>query len=234
MSNVIPFDYSGAQVRVVERDGEPWFVASDVARILGYERPNDAVRQHCKAANTTEIHRSNQRGNPSMTIIPERDVYRLVMRSKLPAAQQFEEWVVGEVLPSIRKTGTYTAQVPKTYAEALQLAADQARELEETRPKAQSYDAIADAGGTFALSDIAKKLSWGPQKFTEQLRADGILFYRNQGGKSVNIPYQQHIDAGRFTVRTIQLDPLRQQTRVTGRGELWLAKRYGSAAEVTV
>jgi prophage antirepressor-like protein len=226
-SNIIPFNYSGTQVRVVEMDGEPWFVASDVAKVLGYARPENAVASHCKNRRRIDLgYSSKQGGTPYVTMIPERDVYRLIMRSKLPEAERFEEWVVGEVLPQVRKTGSYTTQVPQTYAEALQLAANQARELEETRPKARSYDAIADTEGTFALSDIGKKLGWGPNKFIEQLRADGVLFYRRQGSKHVNIPYQEHIDAGRFTVRTIQIDPLRQQTRVTGKGELWLAQHY--------
>jgi prophage antirepressor-like protein len=223
--NIIPFDYSGTQVRVVERDGEPWLLARDVCDILGLGNVTEALRELDDDELTSEILNSGSQRR-EMKLVSEPGFYKMVGRSRKPEARQFDRWVRHNVLPQIRKTGSYTAQVPQTYAEALQLAANQARELEETRPKARSYDAIADTEGTFALSDIGKKLGWGPNKFIEQLRADGVLFYRRQGSKHVNIPYQEHIDAGRFTVRTIQLDPLRQQTRVTGRGELWLAKQY--------
>ena len=107
-SSVIPFDFDGAAIRVItDKLGEPWFVARDVADALGYSKPENAVARHCKAATTTP-----KQGGGFMTIIPERDLYRLVMKSKLPAAEKFEEWVVGQVLPSIRKTGTFSTQGP--------------------------------------------------------------------------------------------------------------------------
>lgn len=105
MSNIIPFDFKTKQIRVIEIDGEPWFVAFDIATLLGYAKPRNAIAQHCKAATTAP-----KQGGGFISIIPERDVYRLVMRSKLPEAEAFEEWLVGEVLPSIRKTGSYGQQ----------------------------------------------------------------------------------------------------------------------------
>lgn len=94
-------------VRVIMQGGEPWFVASDVAKALGYERPNDAVNTHCKKVNKFSYGES-PRGAQPYNIIPESDVYRLIMRSKLPSAERFQDWVVEEVLPSIRKTGSYS------------------------------------------------------------------------------------------------------------------------------
>ncbi|MGN7980226.1 BRO-N domain-containing protein [Burkholderia sp. 22313] len=102
-----PFVFDGARVRVVTVDGEPWFVARDVADLLGYREPGLAVRTHCKGGVKRTIPSAG--GSQETTLIPERDVYRLIMRSKLPAAERFEEWVVGDVLPSIRKTGAYVA-----------------------------------------------------------------------------------------------------------------------------
>ena len=107
-SSVIPFDFNGAAIRVItDKLGDPWFVARDVADALGYSKPENAIARHCKAATTTP-----KQGGGFMTIIPERDLYRLVMKSKLPAAEHFEEWVVGQVLPTIRKTGRYSPQGP--------------------------------------------------------------------------------------------------------------------------
>ena len=108
MTSITPFEFEAHQVRIVEIDGEPWFVAKDVAEVLGYARPRDAVADHCKGAAKHRL--PTPGGMQVVAVIPERDVYRLIIRSNLPEAERFEEWVVGEVLPSIRKTGSYTHQ----------------------------------------------------------------------------------------------------------------------------
>jgi prophage antirepressor-like protein len=106
---VTPFDFHGFPVRVIDDGtGEPWFIAKDIAEALGYANTSKAINAHCKAVNTCHTEMGGQ--VRAVQIIPERDLYRLVMKSKLPAAEQFEEWVVGQVLPSIRKTGAFTAQ----------------------------------------------------------------------------------------------------------------------------
>lgn len=97
------------QVRVVLRDGEPWFVGMDVARALGYQHPSQAVQDHCRKTNKiTQVSDTPTSVPPvNLIIIPESDVYRLIMRSQLPSAERFQDWVCEEVLPSIRKTGGY-------------------------------------------------------------------------------------------------------------------------------
>ncbi|SFB60184.1 BRO-N domain-containing protein [Azotobacter beijerinckii] len=100
------FNFEKAQVRLVTIDGEPWFVAKDVAAVLGYAKPRNAIASHCKGALIQGVLTTG--GIQDMTLIPERDLYRLVMKSHLPSAERFEEWVVGEVLPTIRKTGGYS------------------------------------------------------------------------------------------------------------------------------
>lgn len=97
------------KIRVIDRNGEPWFVARDVAAALGFADPSRAVIQHCKKAVKTTILANRKDGNPPMNIslIPESDLYRLVMRSNVPDAEEFQTWVCEEVLPSIRKTGSY-------------------------------------------------------------------------------------------------------------------------------
>ena len=82
-------------------------MARDVAELLGYANSRQTVADHCKGCIVSILPSSS--GFQSTTIIPERDVYRLIMRSKLPAAEEFEEWVVGTVLPLIRKNGGYVA-----------------------------------------------------------------------------------------------------------------------------
>lgn len=136
------FNFEGFDVRVVLIEGEPWFSARDVAEGLGYSNPQKAVRDHCKSPRPVGVNDSFTLG-PSANIIPERDVYRLVMRSKMPQAERFEEWVVGEVLPSIRKTGGYRAPAQPadlSKLEILQMAleSEKARVLLTVQVEAQA------------------------------------------------------------------------------------------------
>jgi len=109
------FKFNDQPVRTVDRNGEVWFVGKDVASVLGYADTTQAIRMHCKGG--VEMTAPTAGGTQTLKIIPERDVYRLIMRSKLPAAQQFEEWVVGEVLPTVRKHGAY--MTPETIEKTL-------------------------------------------------------------------------------------------------------------------
>ena len=131
-------------IRVVMQNGEPWFVARDVAKVLGYQNTVDAVNTHCKKVNDFRDSKMLPTATP-MKIIPESDVYRLIMRSNLPTAEKFQTWVCEEVLPSIRKTGGYSltnmpdftnpAQAARAWAdeyEAKMLAQKQVKELAET------------------------------------------------------------------------------------------------------
>ncbi|MCD8490651.1 MAG: hypothetical protein LRY51_01410, partial [Geovibrio sp.] len=88
-----------------DEKGEPWFVAKEVAVALGYTNPQKAIRDHCKGVNETFT--PSKGGNQLTKIIPESDLYRLILRSKLPQAEAFQDWVTSEVLPSIRKTAIH-------------------------------------------------------------------------------------------------------------------------------
>ena len=124
------------EIRGVEIEGKPYVVASDVAKALGYKRPNDAISQHCKYTVKHRIpHPQNKTKTLEVNIIPEGDVYRLIIKSKLPSAQKFEEWVMDEVLPSLRKTGKYEIQdfneFPKLLNDMNQLVEDMKYKIEE-------------------------------------------------------------------------------------------------------
>ncbi len=95
------------RVRIVMVDNKPMFLANDVAKALGYSYPKNAIQDHCKGVDILST--PTDGGIQKMKYIPESDVYRLVMRSKLPQAEQFQDWVCDEVLPTIRKTGGYVA-----------------------------------------------------------------------------------------------------------------------------
>lgn len=191
---LIPFEANGWKVRALEIDGDPWFVASDVARALGYTNPTKAVSDHCKAAKETRANDSLGRQSKAI-IIPERDVYRLIMRSRLPEAERFEEWVVGEVLPQIRRTGSYTPQVPQTFADALRQYADLVEERDRNRPKVEFFDAVASSKDAVEMKHVAKILDMGigRNRLFAFLRDHGVLM-------SDNTPYQEYVDRGYFRV----------------------------------
>lgn len=107
------------EIRTIEIDGKPYFVGTDVAKALGYSNPRKAILDHCKGVTKRDTPTSS--GIQSMSYINEGDLYRLIMKSKLPSAEKFESWVMDEVLPIIRKTGSY--QKPLTIVEQIQVIA---------------------------------------------------------------------------------------------------------------
>jgi hypothetical protein len=94
-------------VRTVEIDGEIWFVATDVARVLGYSNPRDAIGRHCKERGVVKHDIFGANGKQVMTLINEPNLYRLIVKSQLPSAEKFESWIFEEVIPAIRKDGSY-------------------------------------------------------------------------------------------------------------------------------
>ena len=96
------------KVRTVSIDGDPWLVGKDVARALGYQNPQRAIREHVDDEDKGVTEMVTPGGKQSLPIINESGVYSLIFSSKLPKAKEFKHWVTSEVLPSIRKTGSYT------------------------------------------------------------------------------------------------------------------------------
>lgn len=101
-------DLTNLDVRTANIDGEIWFVGFDVATALGYAKPRNAISAHCKERGTLKQGVPTTSGIQEMTLINEPNVYRLIIKSKLPSAERFEEWLFEEVLPRLRKTGIYT------------------------------------------------------------------------------------------------------------------------------
>jgi len=187
------FNFDGCAVRAVLHDNDAWFVAADVAAALGYTNTQDAIINHCKHATIIKGSQSRPLTNSprGITIIPEGDVYRLTMRSRLESATRFQDWVTDEVLPALRKSGTYTIeeQIPQTLPEALRAyaAALEAKEklaiehqvvsnqLEEAKPKLKVYDDIVEADNLIPLATAAKLFGVKPLKFNTWLRANKFL-----------------------------------------------------------
>jgi anti-repressor protein len=232
-SQLIPFEFEGESVRtVIGEDGEPLFVAKDVAETLGYADTDQAVRQHCKAAVSYPVEMTGQVRRVKM--IPERDVYRLVMRSKLPAAARFEEWVVGEVLPSIRKTGRYEmtdALNDPTFLRATLLTYTEKvialeAKVKEDAPKVDFHDKYAKAEGNKGIREVAKLLHANEREFVAFLRTNNIMYRLGEGGRLM--PYAHHQHAGRFDVKTGvgNNDHAFQQAMFTPKGVAWIAAEW--------
>lgn len=105
------FSFESTSVRTFADDhGEPWFLANDVCAVLGYKQPRDAVSKHCREGGVAKRDTPTDSGIQEMTWINEGNLYRLIIKSRKPEAERFEQWVMEEVLPTIRKTGQYVAQ----------------------------------------------------------------------------------------------------------------------------
>ena len=137
-NTTLSFSFQNLPVRVIERDGEPWFVGKDVCKLLGYTNPAKAMNDHCKGI-TNRYPLLTDGGIQEVRVISESDVMRLICSSKLPDAVRFESWVFDEVLPAIRKTGKYavrTSDAEKVLAEALFAATEIIREYRNGLPGA--------------------------------------------------------------------------------------------------
>lgn len=127
MQNMIPFSFESQSIRVVVLDGHPMFSARDVAVALCYANPSEAYKDHCKylkLLSYSELLELNwDSPNPrGEYVMPESDVYRLIVKSNKPEAERFEQWVFDEVLPSIRKTGEYSQSINQTKLDIDRLA----------------------------------------------------------------------------------------------------------------
>lgn len=194
------FNYEGFhQVRAIEKDGQPWFVAKDVATILGYVNPQKAVRDHCKHSLPIGGVNVSFTLDPQTVIIPHGDLVRLIIKSQLPTAERFESWVMDEVMPSIIKTGHYSAKPEIQIANALILATQMIEAnnklIADMTPKAAFFDAVTGSGDAVDIGTVAKVLNCGigRTRLFDFLRAESILMSNNQ-------PYQKYIDCGYFRV----------------------------------
>lgn len=211
-AEVIPFRYADArELRAVTVDGEPWFVAADVAVILdlGNPRPSLALLDDDERG----VHTLDTLGGPqSLTIISEPGLYSLILRSRKPEAKAFKRWITHSVLPAIRKTGTYgvAKALPQTYSEALRALADEAEahelarvRIRELEPAASAWASLVQATGDYAVGDAAKMLSRDPSICIGQntlfrwLGKHGWLYRRGDEWH----PYQDKVEQGLLTVK---------------------------------
>lgn len=240
MSALDLFTYEGRQVRTVIVDGEPWFVAADVAAILGYRDAHNLTRRLDEDEKGTQTV-STPGGPQSMTCINEPGIFAAILGSQVPDAKAFKRWLTHDVLPQIRRTGKYAGveqieyQIPQTYAAALELAWLQAKQLEENEarlieqaPKVQAYEAFMDADGYYSMEQAAKVIGIGRNTLFRRLREDGVILH---GGRT---PTQRHAHRFKVVVSTYTTpdgeEHTSHTTKVRPESVEWLARRYGALA----
>lgn len=225
------FDFETQQVRTVLIDNEIWFVASDVTRILGYTNGRQAIIDNCTKGVSRKYPLKTTGGIQELTIINESALYELIFGSRKSEAVKFKEWVTSKVLPSIRKTGSYSVTPKKELSiEEMTLLviqnmqskiADQSRQLEEQKPKVEFAEKISTTENAVSIGDYGKAIGIGQNKLFSKLRDLKIL-------NDSNIPYQKFIDAGYFKVIEWILEKKNQakfKTLITGKGQLYISER---------
>lgn len=237
MTQLIPFAYEGRELRTVLVDGEPWFVAADVAAILGYRMASDMTRRLDDDEKGTHSARTPG-GFQNVTIISEPGLYAAILGSQVAEVKSFKRWVTHTVLPEIRRTGQFGSQVPTSFAEALELAAAKQRAIEEVEaklieqaPKVEAFDALMDAEGFYTMEAAAKVLGMGRNTLFRKLRELGVL----QHGS--NLPYQRYMHHFVITASCWE-DPdgvthLTHTTRVRPTGLDYLRRRLNELIEVS-
>lgn len=185
-SQISIFRREGVDIRVVTVDGEPWFVANDVARVLELENPRPSLAlldDDERGVHTIDT----PGGQQSVTIISESGLYSLVLRSRRPEAREFKRWITREVLPAIRKTGGYTRDevnaLPQSYGEALRMLADEVEaraaltaKVEADAPKVEYVDEFVSNEDLVLFRVAASELGMGEFELRERLIGAGWVY----------------------------------------------------------
>ena len=225
-------------VRIILQDNEPWFVAKDVCDCLEIKNTTDAL----KRLDDDERARFNLGRQGETNVINEYGLYSLVLSSRKPEAKEFKRWITHDVLPSLRKYGTYSMDIPRTLPDALKAYASEIEAhnqtkalLEEQKPKVIFADAVSASDTDILIGDLAKLLSQngyavGQNRLFEQLRNDGFLISRK--GNSYNMPTQRAMEMGLFRIKETAIThsdgrvSLNKTPKVTGKGQQYFINRF--------
>lgn len=248
--DIAPFDFHGHQVRVITgADGNPWWVAAEVAGVLGYSATAAMTRSLDDDEKGVQILHTPG-GDQEMTLITESGLYAAVLKSRVAAAAEFRRWVTREVLPAIRRHGGYltpekTEQILADPDTIIRLATDlkderarrESLELQAAvdKPKVLFADAVSTSHTNILVGDLAKILrgngiNIGATRLFAVLRDSGYLMA--QKGMSWNMPTQRYMDLGLFKVKETTIlhsdghTTLSKTPKVTGKGQLYFVERF--------
>lgn len=193
------------QVRVIDIDGEGWLVGKDVAIAVGYNRPSEAIRQHCDEDDTLKHRIMDGLGrNQETLLINESGLYSLIMSSKLPQAKKFKKWVTSDVLPSIRKHGMYATDELINNPDLLIAAATKIKEERAARLEAEKQrDKLIHQNKLYTTSEIAKELGLKSANKLNQLLAEKKIQYKQN---KTWLLYSKYADCGYVSIKQDILD----------------------------
>lgn len=248
------FNFHGRTVRTVTVNDTPYFVGKDVADILGYSKPRNAIALHVDEDDALKWGVMDELGRKQeTTIINESGLYSLILSSRLPQAKEFKRWVTSEVLPTIRKNGMFatdelldnpdfaiaTLQRLKEEREAKKLLE---AKIEADRPKVLFAEAVSASHTSILVGELAKLLKqngidMGANRLFNWLRAHGYLIKRN--GRDWNMPTQKSVEMGLIRVKetsithadghiTVSKTPL-----VTGKGQQYFINKFLNQEHLT-
>lgn len=242
MNEVQLFNFENHEVRSLLINSEPWFVGKDVAEVLGYERADNAIRNHIDKEDKLMHQISASGQNRNMTIINESGLYSLVLSSKLPSAKKFKRWVTSEVLPALRKTGQYQVKelsgselMAKALIEAQSVLAAKDKQIEQMKPKVVFADAVATSHTSILVGELAKILKqngidMGQKRLFAWLREKGYLIKRQ--GTDYNMPTQKAMDLGLFEIKEGSyvngsgVNITTKTPKVTGKGQQYFINKF--------
>lgn len=247
------FNFHGQDVRTVTVDNEPWFVANDVANVLGYANQRDALSKHVddedKITLTSQNATLENIPNRGLSAINESGLYSLILSSKLPQAKDFKRWVTSEVLPTIRKHGMFatdelldnpdfaiaTLQKLKEEREAKKLLE---ATIEEQKPKVIFANAVSASHTSILVGEFAKLMrqngvNLGQNRMFSWLRENGYLI--NRRGSDKNMPTQKSMELGLFEIKETTINhsdghiSINKTPKITGKGQLYFADKLLNA-----
>lgn len=234
------------KVRVSVVDGEPMFCLADVAKSLGYSNPAKAVIDHCKGVTVLET--PTQSGVQPIKYGKEGEVYRLTMKSKLPNAEKFQDWVCNEVLPSIRKHGAYMTDnvleqaisnpdfmigLLQNLKEEQKKRIEAEAKIELDKPKVLFSEAVSASNKSILVRELAKLITQngyqiGEKQLYERLRKAGYLC---SSGESYNQPTQTYMNMGLFHLKKTSVicdgeSKVYTVTKVTPKGQIYFINKF--------
>lgn len=244
MNEVQLFNFENHEVRSLVINSEPWFVGKDVASILGYKKPENAITNHVddEDKTTTLIQGTGSNYKSKTVIINESGLYSLVLSSKLPSAKKFKRWVTSEVLPALRKTGQYQVKelsgselMAKALIEAQSVLAAKDKQIEQMKPKVVFADAVATSHTSILVGELAKILKqngidMGQKRLFAWLREKGYLIKRQ--GTDYNMPTQKAMDLGLFEIKEGSyvngsgVNITTKTPKVTGKGQQYFINKF--------
>lgn len=244
MNEVQLFNFENHEVRSLLINSEPWFVGRDVAEVLGYKKPENAIANHVDDDDktTTLIQGIGSNYKSKTMIINESGLYCLVLSSKLPSAKKFKRWVTSEVLPALRKTGQYQVKelsgqelMAKALIEAQSVLAAKDKQIEQMKPKVVFADAVATSHTSILVGELAKILKQngidtGQKRLFAWLREKGYLIKRQ--GTDYNMPTQKAMELGLFEIKEGSyvngsgVNITTKTPKITGKGQQYFINKF--------